>query len=139
MSLELFPSNGKFELTHPASGEPTGLVLEMLPPDHDILFNASVEFMKAVRTSKEDSIDLSASLENRIKIVAAAVVGWEVKSEQWVDVLKHLGYHEVTFTKDKLIKLLSMPTAGWIRSQINSFLTEKEAFFKQASSSSLGQ
>jgi hypothetical protein len=136
MTLNLFPSTTKHDLTHPISGEATGLILEMLPSDHDTVYEAGVEVVKSLRSKGvQSAIDVAVSLENRIKVAAAAIVGWEVKSEQWEAVFKELGFTDAVFSREKAIALLSLKTASWIRSQVEAIMSNKEAFFKQVSNS----
>lgn len=139
--MQLFPEIAKYELTHPVlkdeSGKalPTGLVLHVLPVDHDDFFKASFGILKSLSKKTED---VAESLEARIQIVAAAVVDWEVKEEHkgdWVKIFEQYALGDLTFTKDKLIKLLSLPVAGWIRKQIDAVIQDAERFFGKASNS----
>src|SRR5579885_2765855 len=112
MSLSLFHDTTKHELTHPITKEPTGLVLELLPPDHDDVYDASINVVKSLRTKGvQTALDVAVSLENRIKVAAACIVGWEVKTEEWIDAIKKLGFEDASFSPEKVLKLLSMKTA----------------------------
>lgn len=129
--MQLFGTNTFHELTHPKTNEPTGLTLEFLPSDHDDVSKALFNAFKAQRGKTEMEFD--SLLTSRIHTAAACIVGWEVKGEHWVEALKQLGFEDVTFTSEKVIKLLSMKTAGWIRSQVDTIITEKDRSFPQAS------
>lgn len=132
--MQLFPENSKYELTHPSTGEPTGLILEILPPDHDDVYQAKVDIVKSMKnTDYQASIEASLLLSNRIKMAVASIAGWEVKSDIWNDIFKNLGFDNTDYTPEKCVKLLSMKTASWIRKQVDDVVTDKERFFNQAS------
>jgi len=146
MTLSLFPETTKHELTHPQDGSPTGLVLDILPADHDDVYQAGIEVVKSLRSKGAlEAIDVAVSLENRIKVAAACIVGWTISSDQtkdeagntkadyWNVTFKRLGFEDALFSTEKAVALLSMKTAGWVRQQIEAVLSEKERFFKQAS------
>jgi hypothetical protein len=134
MTVSLFPENSKYELTHPVTGEPTGLIIEILPPDHDDVYQAKVDIVKKMKTSDfSSSIEASLDLTNRINIAIASIAGWEVTSDMWTETFKKLGYDNTDYTAEKCSRLLSMKTAGWIRQQVDNVVTDKERFFNQAS------
>jgi hypothetical protein len=130
--MQLFGANTFHELTHPQTNEPTGLTLEFLPSDHDDVSKALFEAFKSQRGKTE--LEFEALLKSRIQAASACIVGWEVKGEHWIQAFKQLGIEDLTFSPEKLIKLLSMKTAGWIRTQVDTVIADKDRVFKQASS-----
>jgi hypothetical protein len=135
MSLPLFAENVKLELKHPVSGESTGLVLELIPLDHDTIHDAKVGALKSLRARKlTDTADVLIDLPTKIDVLASAIAGWEVQSDAWHDAfVKVFGFTDESFTADKARSLLAHPKSAWIRAQIDTALADTERFFPMAS------
>jgi hypothetical protein len=113
--MQLFPENIHLELLHPVTKEPTGLTLEL------------------EKKGVSDDTDFIYSLDRKIKIAAACVVGWKNTSEDWKQIFMKLGFTDDVYSAEKAVALLSMKTASWIRAQIDIALADSERFFKSAS------
>lgn len=134
--VSLFPEATSYELTHSSTKEATGLILKILPADHDDVYNAGIEVVKSLRHKGAlTAIDVAVSLENRINVAAACIADWEVKDERWTEVFKAMGFEDASFTHEKAVALLSRKDASWIRSQIEGVISDKERFFAPASNS----
>jgi hypothetical protein len=135
VTLSLFSENAKHELVHPVSGEPTGLVLELVSIDDDNMFSAKVAAAKSLRDRKiDDAVDVFVDLDTKINVCAAAVVGWEVKSELWRQTFKSVfQFEDESFSKEKVLAVLKHSKSAWIRNQIDAVLAKKDLFFPAAS------
>jgi hypothetical protein len=128
--MQLFPSNSFYELLHPKTDEPTGLILELLPSDHDQVTKALFNAFKAQRGKTE--LEFDSMLTQRIATAAACIAGWEIKNEDWLPILKSMGIEDTIFSIEKVTKLLSRPDAGWIRAQIDTVIADKDRVFQPA-------
>jgi hypothetical protein len=136
MTISLFPETITHELTHPITGAPTGLTLELVGQDHDDVYQAQLDVVKALRAKQiKEVTDIAVSLEFKIKVLASCIVGWTNTSEEFKAVFTKLGFTDDTFSPEKALALISMKTAGWIRNQIDSAISERQRFFKDASNS----
>ena len=134
MSLPLFAENVKLELKHPITGELTGLVFELLPLDHDSIHSAKIDALKSLRARKlTDTTDVIVDLPTRISVLAAAIIGWEVKSDDWRAAFAAFNFADDSYSPDKVLTLLSNPKSAWIRDQVDTALADKESFFPRAS------
>jgi hypothetical protein len=133
--LSLFPSTYSLELRHPVTGDPTGLVLELVSIDHDDLHAAKLDVLKSLKArGLTDAADVIADLDTKIHVLAAAVTDWKVTSDQWRSTFKTVfGFEDESFSRDKIKALLTHKTAAWIRAQIDTALSESERFFPKAS------
>ena len=135
--MQLFAETTTHELTHPVLKDdegnalPTGLVIEVLPADHDDVVMAATNVIKDLGKASESA---EASLASRIKILETVVIGWTVKVEhapEWDAIFKKLGFEDYTFSKEKLRALLGMKTARWVRNQIDNIFADAERFFQK--------
>jgi hypothetical protein len=144
MALKLFAETIKHELTHPVSKESTGLTLELVGTEHDDVYEASIKVMKDLSAKGiKESIDFQLSIDLKIALAAACIAGWEIVGEEhiaeWTEVFKKLGFEDASFSVEKALKLCSMKTAGWIRTQIDTAIGERQRFFTSALTTSLTQ
>lgn len=141
MTLQFLAETIKHELLHPVlkdeagNPQPTGLVLEVLPADHDDVVIAVTNLFKELGKTAENA---DTTINSRVKFLGTVIAGWEVKAEHldtWTAVFKKLGHEDATFTKEKLHALLEMKTARWIRNEIDSIFADAERFFQKGSNS----
>jgi hypothetical protein len=133
--LPLFPENIHLELLHPVDKTPTGLTLELVGTDNDVVYEAIVNVLKSLRLKGEKEIsDFTNALDTKIKIASTCIVGWTNTSEDWKQIFTKLGFADDVYSAEKALKLIAMPTASWIRAQIEAAVADKERFFKSASS-----
>jgi len=131
---DLFASTITHELTHPITGEPTGLTLELIGQDHDDYHQAQIDVVKNFRKNgTTDPAEISHSIEGQVKVVAACIVGWTNTSDAFKQVFAKLGFTDDTFSKEKALALVGQKTARWVREQILTAIGDKERFFKIAS------
>jgi hypothetical protein len=129
--MNLFPESIEHQLTHPITKEPTGLTLELVGTDNDDVYQAQLDVVKSFR--KKGTIepqDLAMSLEAKINVLSACIVGWTNTSDAFKTVFTKLGFADDTFSREKALALVSMKNASWIRSQIDEAIGERQRFFQ---------
>lgn len=132
--MQLFAEEITHLLTHPISKESTGLTLRLIGTEHDTVYEASIKVMKDLSAKGiKESIDFQLSLELKIQMAAACIVGWEIVGEEhvveWTEAFKKLGFDNADYSSEKALKLVSMKTAGWIRTQIDTAVGDRQRFF----------
>jgi hypothetical protein len=136
MAISLFADTIQKELTHPITKEPTGLVLELVGQDSDDVYQAQIDVIKALRKKGfSEPVDIALSLDTKIKIATACISSWTIKPEaleSWTAVFKKLGFDDAAYSLEKAKALIEMKTAGWIRTQIDEAIGDRERFFKDA-------
>jgi hypothetical protein len=134
--LSLFADEITYELLHPITNEPTGFILSLIGVEHDDVYSASVKVMKAMsRKGETEPVDFATSLDLKIQVAAACIVGWTNTSEEFKKVFDKLGFSDDSYSTEKALKLVSMKTAGWMRTQIDKAISERQRFFTSASNS----
>jgi hypothetical protein len=136
MSVSLFPESISHDLLHPVTKEPTGLTLELVGMDHDDVYQAQLDVVKSLRSKGAvEAAEIATSLEAKIKVLSACIIGWTNVSAEFKSVFEKLGFADDSFSPEKALALLSMKTANWIRVQIDAAIAEKQRFFGNASNS----
>lgn len=123
---EIKSANSFLEITHPKTGEPIGLRVEILPPDSEIV-RSRVRAIRDARQHKERrGIVVTASEQERISIdlCVTAVVDW-----QWTKPIDEANYNgeQPSFAKSTLAEMLK--TLEWMRRQIDDHLGDEKNFF----------
>lgn len=112
----------RLDIVHPATDEPVGLVLILLPDSHPQVKAAARKSLNESisRRSKATAEQIEA---NRISMVAASVGGWEWQGE--------LTFHgeKPEFTQQTLQQLLK--ELPWVGEQVDVALTDRAEFFRR--------
>lgn len=115
----------KFEVKHPATGEPIGLKVELRPDSSD-----EVQAVKRKLINERLARDIKPTAErmesNRNLLLEAAVAGWEWEGELTFEGTKP------DFAPANLRKVLKK--LPWVRDQIDAELGNDAAFFEASAS-----
>lgn len=114
-------------LKHPATGEDTDIVVNVLGFDAEVVVQAGREFDRAEskRTKEErEADDESPLLRRNIVLAKAAVTGWRNVQR---------GKKDVPFSKEASAEILEAPDFVWMVHQVCAFGTKRGNFFPKAS------
>lgn len=115
------PVARKIAITHPASGDETGLVLHLQSMSSPEVKAVQRRTMEQALKQGRRKVDLEKAEQNRIELLATAVIGWDWNGDaSW-------GGEKLTFTKANVRKVLG---ASWLRDQIDAELGDEAAFFR---------
>jgi hypothetical protein len=132
--LSLFPESIKYDVLHPVTKEPTGLTLDLVGTDNDDVYQAQLDVVKAQSANGAKApIAIALSVEFRIKVATACIVGWTITSDEWNKVFEKLGYTDAAYSSEKALALVSQKSAGWIRTQIEEAIEDRTRFFQTVS------
>lgn len=110
------------EVLHPATQEPVGLVLILLPDSHPQVRAAARKSIND-RLNHRGKVTAEQIEANRIAMLAASVGGWEWQGE--------LTFHgeKPEFNQQTLQKLLK--ELPWVGEQVDVALTDRSEFFRR--------
>jgi hypothetical protein len=130
------PVGRPIEIKHPATHQPTGLVLHLLPFTDPKVKAVQRKITNARLNRRNQKLTAEQIEANSIEIAMAAVSGWEWKGDA------SFNGQKLAFDRDNLRTVLSV---DWIRSQVDEELGDESGFFEAspqpsatASSSTVG-
>lgn len=114
------------DITHPATGEPIGLKVELLPDSDDKVQTAKRKWLNE-RLQRNKKLTVEAAEAHSINVIEAAVTGWKWEGD--------LTFHgeKPTFTPGALRKVLK--ELPWVKAQIDTELGDEAAFFRNSGQS----
>lgn len=115
------PSARTVEITHPGTGEPIGLKVELLPDSDDKVQAARRKWLNE-RMQRNKKITVEAAEAHQLNVIEAAVSGWA-----WGGDLTFHG-EKPAFSPAVLRKVLK--ELPWVKSQLDSELGDEAAFFR---------
>lgn len=119
---EVTPQPREISILSPADGEPTGLVIRLLPMTDSKVKAAQNRNITEARARRSTKISQDVIEENGTRILVAAVEGWEWKGEATFRGSKP------EFNEANLRAVLKIE---WIRKQIDIELGDEAAFFRR--------
>jgi hypothetical protein len=120
--------NSKLEILHPGTGEPVGLTLEILPPDHSDIKTEMRRLIDMRRHKQQRNQPATAADDERASIALCirAVVGWE-----WTkDAAGALGDWNGERPEFNRTVLADMMARDWLRIQVDRHLNDDKAFYQ---------
>lgn len=112
----------RLEVLHPATQEPVGLVLILLPDTHPQVKAAARKSIND-RISHRGKVTAEQIEGNRIAMLAASVGGWEWQGD--------LTFHgEKPEFRDQTLRQL-LKELPWVAEQADSALSERAEFFRR--------
>lgn len=112
----------RLEVLHPATQEPVGLVLVLLPDSHPQVKAAARKSIND-RLNHRGKVTAEQIESNRIAMLAASVGGWEWQGD--------LTFHgEKPAFKDQTLRQL-LKELPWVAEQADAALGERAEFFRQ--------
>lgn len=121
----IVPNERTIEIKHPASGEPIGLKITLLPASAEPVLAAQRSMINE-RLRRDVKTTAERMEANRLALIESAVKGWEWEGELTFEGSKP------DFTPANLRKVLKALT--WLRDQIDQELGNDAAFFGSSAS-----
>lgn len=117
----LAPSTVPLEIRNPATGKPTGLVLNLLSADSDPVKKVKRQLLNKALARRNRKANADEIEESNLDLLVAAVESWEWKGDAaWK------GGKKPDFKADVVREVVATP---WIRSQIEEAKEDETAFF----------
>lgn len=113
------------DILHPATGEPVGLRLTLLPDSDPKVKSASRKALNE-RMSGKGKVTAEKIEQNRIDMLVASIGDW-----QWTGDLT-LDGEKPAFSDTKLRAVLEDENLAWISQQVEAELRDTAAFFRSA-------
>ncbi|MGE8288664.1 MAG: hypothetical protein ACN6RG_11930 [Stenotrophomonas sp.] len=111
------------QIKHPATDEPTGLVLILLPDSHPAVRAASRKATNE-RMYNRGKVTAEKLESGRIDMLVASIGGWE-----WQEDLTFMG-EKPAFGEQKLRELFKV--LPWVGDQVDFALGDRAAFFRSS-------
>ena len=122
-------ASAKIQVKDPATGDPTGVILEMAGPEHPdrkrITFAQSRKFLRSyAKTGRAEMPEPEDAESQKKENLAAFTLGW-------TGLIDDAGA-PVVFSKAAALELYNNPEMGWLVDQLDSALGEKELFITRS-------
>lgn len=117
----LAPSTVPLEIRNPATGKPTGLVLNLLSADSEPVKKVKRQLLNKALARRNRKATADEVEESNLDLLVAAIESWEWKGDTtWK------GGKKPEFKPDAVREVVS---TSWIRSQIEEAKEDETAFF----------
>ena len=117
----IVPNERTIEIKHPATGEPIGLSINLLPASAPPVLAAQRKMIND-RLQRNSKTTAESMEQNRLALIESAVNGWSWRGDLTFEGKKP------EFTPENLRKVLKKLT--WLRDQIDQELGNDAAFFE---------
>lgn len=115
------------DIVHPATSEPIGLKITLLPESDSRVQDARRKWINERLHTRNAKFTAEKVEERTLSLIVAAVSGWDWSGEA------NFNGEQLTFSEPNLRKVLK--ALPWIREQIDSELGDNAAFFRNSASS----
>jgi len=118
----LFPTAQWLDIKLP-TGDPTGIRFKLVGQDSGQFRTAAKKFAaEFVENDSKKKFDPELLERQQVEICTACIIDWDGVSE---------GDQPLTFTKEKLVEVISLPEAAWLREQVSDYITARTNFFRR--------
>lgn len=120
--FDIAPQSRTIEILHPATSEPTGLKVSLLPMSDDKIESVRRKQLNRRLNSRNTKVTAEQLEAESMELLIASITGWE-----WSGTASFQG-EKPEFTPDNVRRV--MKAAKWVRDQIDREAGYAEAFFE---------
>jgi hypothetical protein len=136
MSFDFTPHSIKYEVLHPVTNEPIGLILDLVGTDSDEWYDWQLEQARkwsSTGATKATEITSEQIKQSKESLLADCIVDWRVTKPEINTLFQKFGFENSDYSKEKAVALVSAKNMKWLHTQIDTVFSDKQRFFKTPS------